>query len=314
MLEILLTPASLSLWLLGFAVFISSNILGSFVQIASLPVVILAPLGAVSLLWNALFARFLLGDVFSPWMVLGTILIAGGAILIGIFGIVPEQTHSLEDLLLLFRRPTFIVYFSILGFVLIVSLVAVSCYDVQMLRASPVTCQTHATEFSFARRLSDTRSSNSSSIDLATTTADLTHTTNLTAEINDTVPTNERTPLLDRKSGTVTPLSGGAKQISDSVIASDHRTRLILAISYASFSGIISGMCLLFAKSGVELLLLTLRGKNQFWRWEAWSLVLGLVAFALLQLWYLHKGLVLADPTIVCPCEHTPLLIACVVD
>jgi len=63
-------------------------------------------------------------------------------------------------------------------------------------------------------------------------------------------------------------------------------------------------MCLLFAKSGVELLLLTLRGKNQFWRWEAWCLVLGLVAFALLQLWYLHKGLILADPTIVCPCAH----------
>lgn len=47
------------LWLLGFAIFISSNILGSFFQIASLPVVILAPLGAVSLLWNAFFARFL---------------------------------------------------------------------------------------------------------------------------------------------------------------------------------------------------------------------------------------------------------------
>jgi len=30
-------------------------------------------------------------------------------------------------------------------------------------------------------------------------------------------------------------------------------------------------------------------------------LLLGLVAFALLQLWYLHKALKLADPTIVCP-------------
>jgi hypothetical protein len=61
-------------------------------------------------------------------------------------------------------------------------------------------------------------------------------------------------------------------------------------------------MCLLFAKSGVELLVLTLRGQNQFWRWQAWMLVLGLVVFALLQLWYLHRALVLADPTLVCPC------------
>jgi len=60
-------------------------------------------------------------------------------------------------------------------------------------------------------------------------------------------------------------------------------------------------MCLIFAKSGVELLVLTVSGKNQFWRWEPWMLVFGLVTFALLQLWYLHKSLVLADPTLVCP-------------
>ncbi|KAG5221907.1 cyclin-dependent protein kinase [Salix suchowensis] len=198
-----------SLWLLGFTIFISSNILGSLVQIASLPVVILAPLGAVSLLWNAFFARMLLGDVFSPWMILGTLLIAGGAVLIAVFGIVPEPTHSLEDLLALFRRPPFVAYFSTLGSVVFVALV---------------------------------------------------------------------------------------------VGASIRRTRLLLAISYASFSGILSGMCLIFAKSGVELLVLSLRGHFQFWRWESWVLVLGLVVFALLQLWYLHKALVLADPTLVCPC------------
>lgn len=77
----------------------------------------------------------------------------------------------------------------------------------------------------------------------------------------------------------------------------------MVAISFASISGILSGMCLIFAKSGVELLMLTLGGKNQFYRWQAWILLLGLLIFALLQLWYLHKGLVYADPTIVCPRE-----------
>jgi magnesium transporter len=95
------------------------------VQIASLPVVILAPLGAVSLLWNAFFARLLLGDVFSLWMILGTIFIAGGAVLIAFFGIVPEPTRSLEDLMELFRRPTFIAYFSLLGAFVLVCLVIV---------------------------------------------------------------------------------------------------------------------------------------------------------------------------------------------
>jgi hypothetical protein len=68
----------------------------------------------------------ILGDVFSPWMVVGTFLIAGGAVLIAIFGIVPEPTHSLEALLALFRRPTFIVYFSLLGAFVVVSLAIVS--------------------------------------------------------------------------------------------------------------------------------------------------------------------------------------------
>jgi drug/metabolite transporter (DMT)-like permease len=260
---------------------VSSNILGSFIQIASLPVVILAPLGAVSLLWNAFFARLLLGDVFSPWMILGTLLIAGGAVLIGIFGIVPEPTRSVEDLLDLFTRPTFIAYFSLLG------VTVVACLAV-----------THIVEFSFTRRIA-AQSYRLHTPQRPRSPQPSQHPSVLSTNITDETLT-ERTPLLD-------PKVSGSSRSSVHTLSSDEgrstkRTRILLAISYASFSGIISGMCLLFAKSGVELLLLTFQGKNQFWRWEAWLLLLALVVFALLQLWYLHKALILADPTLVCPC------------
>ncbi|KAI9444801.1 hypothetical protein H4582DRAFT_849888 [Lactarius indigo] len=257
------------LWLLGFLIFISSNILGSLFQIASLPVVILAPLGAVSLLWNALFARFILGDVFSVWMVLGTLLIAGGAVLIAIFGIVPEPTHSLEDLLILFSRPTFVAYFSLLGFAVLVCLAI-----------------THLSEYSYSARLRNQLPSRPSSPLLIPTNS----TTDLTTE---------RTPLLDRKRYASSTISLSSSVTQKHAIPS--RTPLLLSISYASTSGILSGMCLVFAKSGVELLLISINGNNQFWQWQAWMLIFGLVAFALLQLWYLHKALKLADPTIVCP-------------
>jgi hypothetical protein len=105
---------------------------------------------------------------------------------------------------------------------------------------------------------------------------------------------SEQTPLLHRGSKS----RGPPQQLSHEAIK---RARVIIAISYASASGIISGMCLLFAKSGVELLLLTLKGNNQFTKWQSWMLLLGLGVFALLQLWYLHKSLILADPTLVCP-------------
>ncbi|KAF9459897.1 hypothetical protein BDZ94DRAFT_1291385 [Collybia nuda] len=272
------------LWLLGFFIFISSNILGSLVQIASLPVVILAPLGAVSLLWNAFFARLILGDLFSPWMILGTILIAGGAVLVAVFGIVPEPTRSLEDLLELFKRPTFVAYFSILGAAVFICLVI-----------------THIIDYSFTGKLSrfslpTTPVSNTTILPSKSPVL----TPGSTTPATNTGVLTERTPLLDPP---LTHLvSSPIHKIShDPELHAINRTRLLLAISYASFSGIISGMCLLFAKSGVELLLLTWRGQNQFWRWQAWVLVFGLAAFALLQLWYLHKALVLADPTLVCP-------------
>lgn len=52
--------------------FLAANISGTIFQIGTLPIVILAPLGAVSLLYNALLARALLDDFLSQHMLLGT--------------------------------------------------------------------------------------------------------------------------------------------------------------------------------------------------------------------------------------------------
>jgi magnesium transporter len=161
--------------------------------------------------------------------------------------------------------------------------------------------QTHVTEYSLARKLAAL--SPESSVP-PSPTAQAANPSSLVTGVTEEITTTERTPLLnlDRKITIASVVSSGdyfGRLESPSIT----RTRLLIAISYASFSGIISGMCLLFAKSGVELLLLTVRGQNQFWRWESWMLLFALCVFALLQLWYLHKGLVLADPTLVCPCE-----------
>lgn len=114
------------LWLLGFAIFISSNLFGTVFQIGALPIVILAPLGAVSLLWNALLSRILLGDLFSARTLAGTLLIAGGATLIAIFGVVPEQNHNLDELMALFRRPGFVAYITLMSVAVAAALVVVS--------------------------------------------------------------------------------------------------------------------------------------------------------------------------------------------
>jgi hypothetical protein len=71
---------------------------------ATLPLVVLGPLGAVSLVCNALFAHLLLGDAFSLQLAFGSALIAAGATLVGIFGAVPEQSHTLPQPVALYQR------------------------------------------------------------------------------------------------------------------------------------------------------------------------------------------------------------------
>lgn len=71
----------------------------------------MAPLGAVSLIFNALLARLILGDRFGKRTVAGTALVAGGATLIAVFGVVQEEEHGIEELLRLWARPAFLAFF-----------------------------------------------------------------------------------------------------------------------------------------------------------------------------------------------------------
>lgn len=66
-----------------------------------------------------------MGDTFGKGAIAGTGLVALGAVLIAVFGVVQEREHSLDELLRLFGRPAFIAFFSIEGFVIIVALVTV---------------------------------------------------------------------------------------------------------------------------------------------------------------------------------------------
>lgn len=78
--------------------------------------------------------------------------------------------------------------------------------------------------------------------------------------------------------------------------------RLARGMAYGAISGILSAHSLLVAKSAVELLVRTIVDRhNQFNRWESWVIVLGLIALALSQLYYLHLGLKLCSTSILYP-------------
>ncbi|KAG9237066.1 hypothetical protein BJ875DRAFT_185092 [Amylocarpus encephaloides] len=97
-------------WQLGMAMFIISNLVGSTIQITTLPLPVLSTLQASGLVFNSICATLILGEPFTRWSLGGTILVSSGAVLIAIFGAIPEPAHTLDQLLDLLGRKTFVLW------------------------------------------------------------------------------------------------------------------------------------------------------------------------------------------------------------
>ncbi|CAO3599787.1 unnamed protein product [Absidia cylindrospora] len=221
------------LWVTGFLIYTLSNLVGSTCTIGYLPIVILAPVGAIGLVFNAIFARLVLGDPFATRTIMGTTLIVLGAMLVAGFGVVPEPNHTLQDLIQLYKRPSFIIYFTLVEFC--------TCFGL---------LTTHLMEYGLKRN------------------------------------SHWQIKYPDLK--------------------------MWLGISYGVFGANISSQAMLFAKSGLELLILTVfHGDNQFIYPLTWILVLALIFTAVLQLYYLNRGVQLCDTIILVPLNFCSFNVSC---
>ena len=204
-------------WQIGMSMFLIANLVGSTIQITTLPLPVLSTLQASGLVFNTACATILLHEPFTRYSVIGTLLVVAGAILIAIYGSLTEPSHNLTQLLTLLGRPNFLLW--LFGTFFIVVLIAVGLWILDRLYPRP-----------------------------------------------------------------------------------SLRIRLIRGMLCGAISGILSAHCLLVAKSAVELLVRTIADhSNQFNRWQSWMILLGLVVLALLQLYYLHRGLKLCSTSILYP-------------
>ncbi|PKI84628.1 hypothetical protein MVES_001564 [Malassezia vespertilionis] len=308
------------LWIAGFVVFLAANISGTIFQIGTLPVVILAPLGAVSLLYNALLARVLLNDFMSQHMVLGSSMIAVGAVMIGYFGNVPEQSHSLADLLALYKRPPFVAFAMLYTLVFVSMLTMAHLTEWQLLWQPTQPARKTRVPPKYRWRNYTQHLWSSPSL------APVEEVSENSSGVMSPVLDEERARLVDsltldtevakRAHGTLAcpstskygsiPLARAPQPAPEERICAlelpvNRPTVLALAVAYSATSGSLSGMCLLLAKSGVGLLVLTMQGDNQFNNPMSWILIAVLAIAAFLQLWYLNRSLRLADPVLVCP-------------
>ncbi|KAI1819693.1 DUF803 domain protein [Xylaria intraflava] len=205
-------------WQVGMGMFVISNVLGSSIQISTLPLPVLSTLQAAGLVFNSICATLILGEPFTKWSFGGTALVSAGAALIAIFGAIPSPAHNLRELIELLARWQFILWMSFQAVIVIAIAVSIE--------------------------------------------------------------------VMNR-----------FKNVSQ-----NPKFRLTRGLAYGLISGTLSAHSLLFAKSAVELILRTIAdGHNQFVRWESWMLVLGLIALALSQLYYLHRGLKLVSTSVLYP-------------
>ncbi|KAK8070978.1 hypothetical protein PG997_011181 [Apiospora hydei] len=133
-------------WQLGMGMFVISNILGSSIQISTLPLPVLSTLQAAGLVFNSICATIILSEPFTRWSLWGTLLVSAGAVLIGIFGAIPSPAHSLKELMALMGRWQFILWMSF-------QLVLVVCIAVAVDGIGYLTSLSHNARFRFARGL-----------------------------------------------------------------------------------------------------------------------------------------------------------------
>ncbi|KAL6705502.1 hypothetical protein ACN47E_006618 [Coniothyrium glycines] len=217
-------------WQLGMLMFIVANIVGSTIQITTLPLPVLSTLQASGLVFNSICASLILSEPFTRYSLIGTILVAVGALLIALFGAIAEPSHNLDQLLVLLGRRHFLAWMISTGVVVILLVAA--------------------------------------------------------------------TWLLKRMYPRSTP-----------------RLRLIRGMFFGCLSGILSAHSLLIAKSAVELLVRTIVDRhNQFNRWQSWMILIGLVVFALTQLYYMHRGLKLVSTSVLYPLVFCVYNIIAIID
>lgn len=106
--------------------FVASNLIGSTIQITTLPLPVLSALQASGLVFNTAFATLLLKEPFTRYSAIGTIGTCAGAALIATFGAIGENAHNLQQLLQLLRERPFILWMA--GTLLVAALTVIGAH------------------------------------------------------------------------------------------------------------------------------------------------------------------------------------------
>ncbi|KAI1297549.1 hypothetical protein EDD11_007094 [Mortierella claussenii] len=254
------------MWHVGLYLYVGSQVIGSTIALNFLKAQWVAPLGSISLIFNFVFAKILVGTRIARTDVLGTIVVMLSVVWIVVFGGMKtggtdiEDSLTIEQLKGLFSRIAFIAYFSVLNTV-IIALLSLGLYAYWAITLDQESGQLRRNmKLKLIRLFETNRFSTTSS--------------GLTLEGNDGVMTEE---------------------------ARDLKLRKFVSVVMATCGGLMASQTLLLTKSGIKLVTSTLSGHNQFRDTLSFFILFVLVLTAVLQVYCLNTALKLYDSVLVVP-------------
>ncbi|PPQ63488.1 hypothetical protein CVT24_005145 [Panaeolus cyanescens] len=273
------------LWLLGMLLYILSQLIGSTLALEYMRAEYVAPLGSTSLVFNFLFARFLVGTPVTSTDIYGTVVVILGVIGIVAFGSINSGLTTDTDvahITYLWRRGGWLSYFFTMSLVLFLVIVFTSRLDFVLAARADLA----AVPFSATRPV---------------------------------MQGSAQSPSFIRK-GWLRKVFGlliFIKYIWDTGISwttdrleqwagpkDDKQVAWTLGIGWACCGGALAGGCLVFAKATVKLISGSLSHKNpgnQFGHVAPIFTILLLALTAVLQIICLNRGLKVYDSTLVVP-------------
>ncbi|KAJ3840113.1 hypothetical protein F5878DRAFT_580615 [Lentinula raphanica] len=266
------------LWLLGMILYILSQLIGSTLALEYMRAEYVAPLGSTSLVFNFLFARFLVGTPVTSTDIYGTIIVVLGVIGIVAFGSINSGLAAETDvahLTYLWRRGGWLAFFFFMSFALIFLLLSTSKLDAILVARSEIA----------AVPLSAARPSTSAT------------------------PRTEENILIvvarKIKIAWVYAMTRLSDYLEQWNAAKDDKTiAWSLGIAWACAGGGLAGGTLVFAKATVKLLSGSLSHENpgnQFGHAAPIFTIILLACTAVLQIICLNRGLKVYDSTLVVP-------------
>ncbi|KAJ7084478.1 hypothetical protein B0H15DRAFT_849322 [Mycena belliarum] len=268
------------LWLLGMVLYILSQLIGSTLALEYMRAEYVAPLGSSSLVFNFLFARFLVGTPVTSNDIYGTVVVVLGVIGIVAFGSINSGLATETDerhLTSLWRRGGWLGFFFFMALSLIFLVVSTGRLD------AILAARADLSSVPFAAGL----------------------------------PTDRPPDLDPRGENVVSRTLRTTRQTWGSLMAlltewmelwtapkDDTTIAWTLGIGWACCGGGLAGGCLVFAKATVKLMSGSLSHENpgnQFGHAAPIFTIILLVATAVMQIICLNRGLKVYDSTLVVP-------------